>query len=103
TSLDGQIKREVSSLFYSELSYRPIKNMNITAGLRYPFYDGTSTKYKTTGTNLISRTESELIKSNANMVYINFAYNFTFGKSKPNVKLKMNNQDNDSGVLNRDN
>ena len=35
------------------------------------------------------------------MVYINLVYNFTFGKNKPGVKLKMQNKDKDSGILNR--
>ena len=35
------------------------------------------------------------------MVYINLVYNFSFGKSKSGVKLKMQNKDKDSGILNR--
>ena len=45
--------------------------------------------------------KQERIINNANMVYINIVYNFTFGKNKPNLKLKMQNKDNDSGILNR--
>ena len=47
------------------------------------------------------RTETERITNNANMVYINLVYNFAFGKNKSNVKLKMQNKDRDSGILNR--
>ena len=35
------------------------------------------------------------------MVYINLVYNFSFGKSKSGVKLKMQNKDKDSGILDR--
>ena len=53
------------------------------------------------GTPLLQRTETERIINNANMVYINLVYNFSFGKSKSGVKLKMQNKDKDSGILNR--
>lgn len=41
------------------------------------------------------------IINNANMIYINLVYNFAFGKNKSDVKLKMQNKDRDSGILNR--
>ena len=77
------------------------KSQTITVGIRYPFYDSWKQVTSVSGTSLLQRTETERIINNANMVYINLVYNFTFGKSKSGVKLKMQNKDKDSGILNR--
>ena len=100
-TLSGQMLKISPSMAYAELSYRPLKNMTVTAGIRYPFYDAWKLTTETHGTNLISRVETERIINNANMVYLNFVYNFSFGKNKPNVKLKMRNEDKDTGILGR--
>lgn len=36
------------------------------------------------------------------MVYVNLVYNISFGKSKSGAKLKIQNKDKDSGILNRE-
>ena len=100
-TLSGQMLKISPSMAYAELSYRPLKNMTVTAGIRYPFYDAWKLTTETHGTDLISRVETERIINNANMVYLNFVYNFSFGKNKPNVKLKMSNEDKDTGILGR--
>lgn len=100
-TLSGQMLKVSPSMAYAELSFRPLKNMTVTVGIRYPFYDAWKLTTKTYGTNLISRVETERIINNANMVYLNFVYNFSFGKNKPNVKLKMSNEDKDTGILGR--
>lgn len=100
-TLSGQLLKVSPSMAYAELSYRPLKNMTVTAGIRYPFYDAWKLTTETHGTNLISRVETERIINNANMVYLNFVYNFSFGKNKPNVKFKMSNEDKDTGILGR--
>ena len=93
--------RIAPSMAYAELSYKPLDNMTFTAGIRYPFYDAWKLTIGTSGTKLISRIETERIINNANMVYVNLVYNFSFGKNKPNVKLKMKNEDKDTGILGR--
>ena len=100
-TLSGQMLKISPSMAYAELSYRPLKNMTVTAGIRYPFYDAWKLTTETHGTDLISRVETERIINNANMVYLNFVYNFSFGKNKPNVKFKMSNEDKDTGILGR--
>ena len=100
-NLSGQMLRIAPSMAYAELSYIPMKAMTITAGIRYPFYDAWKLTSMTYGTELMSRIEAERIINNANMVYLNFVYNFSFGKNKPNAKIKMKNEDEDSGILNR--
>ena len=100
-TLSGQMLKVSPSMAYAELSYRPLKNMTVTAGIRYPFYDAWKLTTETYGTNLITRVETERIINNANMVYLNLVYNFSFGKNKPNVKLKMSNEDKDTGILGR--
>ena len=100
-TLSGQMLRIAPSMAYAELSYKPLKNMSVTAGIRYPFYDAWELTSCTYGTKLISYMESERIVDNANMLYMNFVYNLTFGKKEPNVKFKMKNEDKDSGILGR--
>ena len=84
-----------------EFSYKLIKNLTLTGGIRYPFYDSWKQVSSVSGTSLLRRTETERIVNNANMVYVNLVYNFSFGQSKSGVKLRMQNRDKDSGILNR--
>lgn len=100
-SLIGQTTKNIPSMASVELSYKPIKDLTITGGIRYPFYDSWKQVTSVSGTPLLHRTETERIINNANMVYVNLVYNFSFGKSKSGVKLKMQNKDKDSGILNR--
>ena len=100
-SLIGQTTKNIPSMASVELSYKPVKSLTITGGIRYPFYDSWKQVTSVSGTPLLQRTETERIINNANMVYINLVYNFSFGKSKSGVKLKMQNKDKDSGILNR--
>lgn len=100
-SLVGQTMKNIPSMASIEVSYKPIKNLTATGGIRYPFYDSWKQTASVSGTTLLSRTETERIINNANMVYINLIYNFAFGKNKSSVKLKMKNVDKDSGVLSR--
>lgn len=100
-SLIGQTTKNIPSMASVELSYKPVKNLTITGGIRYPFYDSWKQVTSVSGTSLLQRSETERIIDNANMVYVNLVYNFSFGKSKSGVKLKMQNRDKDSGILNR--
>lgn len=100
-SLIGQTTRNIPSMASVEFSYKPIKNLTLTGGIRYPFYDSWKQVSSVSGTSLLRRTETERIVNNANMVYGNLVYNFSFGQSKSGVKLKMQNRDKDSGILNR--
>lgn len=100
-TLTGQIVKNIPSMASLEVSYRPIKNLTLTGGIRYPFYDSWEQVTSILGTNLLSRTEIDKIINNANMVYLNLVYNISFGNNKAGTKLKLQNRDNDSGILNR--
>lgn len=100
-SLFGQTMKNIPSMASVELSYKPIKSLTIVGGIRYPFYDSWKQTTSVSGTSLLSRSETERIVNNANMVYVNIVYNFSFGKNKSDMKLKMNNADKDSGILGR--
>lgn len=100
-SLIGQTTRNIPSMASVEFSYKPIKNLTLTGGIRYPFYDSWKQVTSVSGTSLLRRTETERIINNANMVYVNLVYNFSFGQSESGVKLKMQNRDKDPGILNR--
>ncbi len=100
-TLVGQTMKNIPSMASVEISYSPIKNMTFTGGIRYPFYDSWKQTTSVSGTSLLSRSETEKIINNANMVYINFVYNISFGKNESNINLKVKNVDKDSGVLGR--
>ena len=100
-SLVGQTTKHIPSMASVELSYQPVKNLSLIGGIRYPFYDAWTQVTAVAGTSLLSRTETERILNNANMVYFNLVYHFQFGRPKAGVKLKLQNQDKDSGILNR--
>lgn len=100
-TLIGQTTKTTPSMASVELSYSPIKNLTLTGAIRYPFYNSWKQTISVSGTSLLQRTETERIINNANMIYINLVYNFAFGKNKSDVKLKMQNKDRDSGILNR--
>ncbi len=100
-SLFGQTMKNIPSMASVELSYKPIKSLTIVGGIRYPFYDSWKQTTSVSGTTLLSRSETERIVNNANMVYVNIVYNFSFGKNKSDIKLKMKNADKDSGILGR--
>lgn len=99
--LAGQMLTTRPSMAKVEVSYRPIQTMTIGLGIRYPFYDSWKQTQKTYGTNIISSSNVERIKNNANMVYVNFIYNLPFGKPSKSPKQKITNTDNDSGIFNR--
>lgn len=100
-SLVGQTMKTIPSMASVEVSYSPVKNLTLTGGIRYPFYDSWKQTTSVSGTSLLQRDETERIINNANMVYINLVYNFAFGKNKSNVKFKIQNKDKDSGILSR--
>ncbi|MEG1089417.1 MAG: outer membrane beta-barrel protein, partial [Bacteroidales bacterium] len=101
-NLDGHILTQKSGMAYAELSYRPVKSLNITAGWRYPiFYKGNITVEESFGTDLIHYRNSNLVKDFSNMVYLTLTYNFSFGDKRDVPIRKLNNKDTDSGILNR--
>ncbi len=100
-SLVGQTTKHVPSMASVELSCKHVKNLSLTGGIRYPFYDAWKQVTAVSGTTLLSRTETERILNNANMVYFNLVYHFQFGQLSKGVRLKLQNEDKDSGILNR--
>lgn len=100
-SLIGQTTRSRPSMASIELSCNLSKNFNITGGIRYPFYDSWKQVSSVSGTSLLQRSETERIINNANMLYIDLVYNFSFGKDRQEIKQKNQNKDKDSGILNR--
>ncbi|MCD8310317.1 MAG: TonB-dependent receptor, partial [Prevotellaceae bacterium] len=100
-TLTGQTLKNTPSMASVELTYNPAKHLTLTAGIRYPFYNAWKQTTSVYGTALLSRAETERIKNNANMVYVNLVYNLPFGKSGAAAKRKMENADKDSGILNR--
>lgn len=99
--LDGHILKTSPSMAMCELSYKVTKSLSATVGVRYPFYDAYKVSSSTYASDIITRSESERILDNANMVHINLVYNFSFGKKNKEVKRKLSNEDRDTGILNR--
>ena len=99
--LDGQMLKSKSAVAACEFTYRPIKNMSVSAAIRYPFFKGNVEKEMSIGSSVIKISETDVIKDYANMVYVNFIYNLNWGKDKSAIKQKLKNVDTDTGILNR--
>ena len=100
-TLVGQTTTMVPSMASVEMSYRPVPNLTLSACVRYPFYKSYQMTTEIVGSRLIKRTNEEHIDNLANMVYFNLVYNFAFGKNYGNARHKMQNEDKDSGILER--
>ncbi|MFA8449103.1 MAG: outer membrane beta-barrel protein [Bacteroidales bacterium] len=101
--LFGQQQIIKPSMALCELSYKPVKNLSVAAAIRYPFYKAWKQSSTILSSDIISRFESERIVDNANMIYVNLVYNFSYGVKKNRIKRRMNNEDKDTGILNRSN
>jgi hypothetical protein len=75
--------------------------MNIGLGWRYPFYKAYKEGTETHPSALVHSVSTTLVKDYANMVYLCFNYNFSFGKNTKVYQKKVNNEDTDSGILSR--
>jgi hypothetical protein len=100
---NGQLLIGTESVAFIELNYRPIKNMTVLLGLRYPFpelfkYGITSGIY---GSDFISRNTFQNWEA-ANTIYLQFIYTFGFGKQQAEARRRMNNEDTESGIFSRD-
>lgn len=79
------------------LNYK-INNLALKMGVYYPFTSGT--KYGNNRRSDIAESKSvRYISDNANMFYVGFTYNISWGKSIFNVRKSINNADRDSGIL----
>lgn len=101
-TLSGQLLSVAPSMAKAELSYSPMKNLTATLGLRYPFYSAYESSNETHHAALIQKIEKQRISDYANMVYIGFVYNFSFGKKYKTLQNVLQNKDTDTGTLTKD-
>lgn len=99
--LSGQMLTVRPSMAKAEVSYRAMPAMTVGIGIRYPFYGAWKQTQKTFATDIISASNVERIKNNANMVYLTMVYNLPFGNPSKSPKQKISNTDKDSGIFNR--
>ncbi len=76
------------SAAYGELHYRPLKGMTAGFGWRYPFFYAYEEGTETHPSALVQNVTTTQIRDYANMVYIRFIYNFSFGKTYSHHKRK---------------
>jgi hypothetical protein len=98
-TLKGQTLKSEPSFASIELSYKPINNMSIIAGIRNPFYSDRKYVTSTQDVPFLSRYLSESIRDNSNMIYLQFVYTLSFGKQTQDYRKKLQNEDTDSGVF----
>ncbi len=78
--------------------YYKHKNLRVGVGAFNPFTDN----YKVQSENwnkFASYKTNNYIKESSRMFLVNFSYNFSFGRSFKTAQRKVNNSDNDSGVM----
>lgn len=78
--------------------YYKHKNLRVGVGAFNPFTDN----YKVQSENwnkFASYKTNNYIKESSRMFLMNFSYNFSFGRSFKTAQRKVNNSDNDSGVM----
>lgn len=74
------------------------KAFSVKAGIYYPFTSGT--KYTTERLSMVAPSVRNVyVKDNANMVYVGFSYNISWGKSLFNISKSLHNSDWDKGVM----
>ena len=93
--MDGQLLRKSEQSILCEINYRPIKGMSIGLGLA-KFYDS---GFETIKSSMIVHNSTEKIMDERNLVYLNFNYNFSIGKTVKEITKKINEEDTDSGIL----
>ena len=97
--ISGQLLRRMPSAAYGELHYRPLKGMTAGIGWRYPFFYAYEEGTETHPSALVQNVTTTQIRDYANMVYIRFIYNFSFGRNVQPPQKKTDNKDTDSGIL----
>jgi hypothetical protein len=98
---NGQLLRGTESIASIELSYRPVRNMTVLLGLRYPLpemfkYGVTSGIY---GSDFIRRHTFQNWEDATNTIYLQFIHTFSFGRQQAEARRRMNNEDTESGIF----
>lgn len=73
-------------------------NFSIGAGLMSPFSD-TYKRHSENRNKYVSNISNSYINNISQMLLINFSWNFNFGQKAKNASRRMNNSDNDSGIM----
>jgi len=77
----------------------PQKGRPAGIGWRYPFFYAYEEDTETHPSSLVQNVTTTQIRDYANMVYIRFIYNFSFGRNVQPLQKKTDNKDTDSGIL----
>lgn len=94
----GETMSGGENIHYIMLGYKH-KNMSLTAGMFNPFVDN----YKQQTENwsaYASYKKSNYIKESSQMFLLQFSYNFSFGRTFKSGQKRLNNADDDAGVMN---
>lgn len=99
--ISGQLLRKLPAAAYGEFYYTPRKGMKIGMGWRYPFFDAYKEGTEVHPSALVQSVSTTATKDYANMIYVCFNYNFSFGRNKQKFQKKVHNKDVDTGILTR--
>ena len=78
--------------------YYKHKNLRVGVGAFNPFTDNYKVQSENWNKFAYYKTNN-YIKESSRMFLVNFSYNFSFGRSFKTAQRKVNNSDNDSGVM----
>jgi len=96
---EGQLLNGHPSAGWVELT-RKNKNVSISIGVRYPFFDAWKRSYKTDDSSIVKSHTVHSIGDYSNLIYMNLIYSFGIGSNKKTSK-KINNMDSDYGKIDR--
>jgi hypothetical protein len=96
--LDGQYIRYHPSASWVEVKWKK-QSYSLGLGWRYPLQQSWNAGYETHESSVMNREYTEHIYNNGNMIYVTFNYNFSFGREYEEQKKKLNNKDQEQGIL----
>ena len=93
----GETLNGGENIHYLMIGYRN-KNLSLGVGMINPFVDNYKVEYENWSQHA-SFKKSMYIKESSRMLLLNLTYNFSFGRTFRGEQKRLNNADNDSGVM----
>ena len=95
----GQLIRPRAQCWFLTALYRPLQNMSVGLKWWMPFGQHFKESERTTSSAIVKISNKYLASDWANTLFINFLWNFSFGRNKNRARPQIYNNDTDTGIL----